>query len=781
MAAMDGSPSRPIMLPATIALSGSSFRRSRALIVGLSMIVAACTSSSGDGDPLSSSTSIDAEPNDEAGSSPSEPPPGDSTIAETPTSIDEPAETDDDCEQVRRINVVRQRSVPGGRQLHLALTGDGETAVSADLASCLEFEDERLGRLEAAAEPSPLGAGATLIVAPWNSADLVDVRTFIDQYAEAAPSNESIAVWSWTDDLRQVVGATTDRQRLADRLDAVPAIDRDALISIEDVADAAGEIWEDLADEAMLGLRSIVFVAPDFAGDELPDLDRDVVTDYWWTAVEINDRTVAPTVEDDGQGNADQSSGAADADDVASAAARRIAEMIAGRRSEPLVRVGFCDDGGDLDLTIRSGSSVDRSVGIGDAADEHVGRPCDPLAAASFEAPGMAVLDVVFDDEQRVAYDAAVASADALGGRDRLDPDAAPDPEWTGTVTSDGAGSPAPFVADFRGQSTIECARRSWSIDFDGADARHLFPGSGADEFILVSMCADPGYVHQIIGASVMHEFGVWNLESATVELRVDGESQGVYLAIEKLDDELRNDRTGVTSIVRRGYDIADIPTEVEYADDGVDAIARYDAVLAATEGVSGDGLVTGLSRVLDLDQYLRWIAVNVALGSGDYIDEVFFIAENSVDEAHEVTDFYTVHGWDPDGIFSACHRDGRFEIDDPNGLLVCTESVLDQRIFADPVIYDRYVDTLEDVLVELEPGRFEELSVAAAESVTRWFADTDVLAAMVEMIETHPERLDPVVAAEYVDTIAADLSEQYGNLRAELLDRIALYRNSEL
>lgn len=744
-----------------------SFQRSRVLLIGFSMVVAACTSGSNDGVTSSSSTTIDASivaPTGEVGGEVVQPPDAGSA---QPSPVDNLAEDDAGCDQIRRINLIRQRSVPGGRQLHLALTGDAESPVGIDLASCLEFEDARLGRLEVAVQPSPMGAGATMIVAPWNSVDVDDVRTFIDEYAQAAPANETIAVWSWTDDLRQIVGATTDRQRLADRLDAVPAVDRDALLSLDEVAEAAAEVWEDLADDALLGLRSIVFVAPDLAADELPDLDRDVVTDYWWTAVEINDRTVA------------SASGGGNDADAASAAARRIAEIIDGRRSEPLVRVGFCDDGGELDLTIRSGTSADRSVGIGDAADEHVGRSCDPATSASFGTPEMAVLNVVFDDEQRAEYEAAIAAAEALGGGDRVDPDASPDPEWTGTMTSDGAGSPAAFVANFRGQSTIECARRSWSIDFDGADARHLFSGSGADEFLLVSMCADPGYVHQIIGASVMKQFGVWNLESATVELRVDGESHGVYLAIEKLDDEVRNDRTGVTSVVRRGYDIAGIATEVEFAADDVDAIARYDSVLASTEGVSGGDLVEALGQRLDLEQYLRWIAVNVALGNGDYIDEVFFIAESSVDEAHEVTDYYTVHGWDPDGIFSPCHREGRFEIDDPNGLLVCTESVLDQRIFADPVIYDRYVDVLEEVLGSLEADRFGALASAAADSVTRWFDDSDLLAAMVELIDDDPERLDPAVAVEYVETVAAGLADQYTILRAELLDRIASYRNS--
>ncbi len=229
--------------------------------------------------------------------------------------------------------------------------------------------------------------------------------------------------------------------------------------------------------------------------------------------------------------------------------------------------------------------------------------------------------------------------------------------------------------------------------------------------------------------------------------------------------------------MVRRGYDVADLPTEVEYAADGVDALGDYEAVLAAGEGLSGAELVDALSDVLDLDQYLRWIAVNVALGSGDYIDEVFFIAEETVDADHEATVVHTVHGWDPDGIFSPCHRDGRFEIDDPNGLLVCTESLLDQRIFADQVVYDRYVDVLDGVLDELSTDRFEEFARAAAESVTRWFDDSDRLAAMVEFIEEDPERDDPAVAVDTVASIAGDLVDRYAALRDNLIERIDAYR----
>lgn len=726
------------------------------------LVLASCTGQPSADQSTPSTTSVTNTPATVDGRADSGVEAGEDGDSVAEPSADEPTVADPDaaaCEdRIDRISLVRQRSVPGGRQLHLSVTGDGDPTASA--AACLRVVDQRLGELPIAVSSSASGPGATLIVARWDVDHAEDSRAFVAQYLAASPSDEAIAVWTWTDDVRQLVGSTSDRARITTRLDATPGIAAPGVFDAASVAERAVETWEDIADDALLGHRTVIFVAPDVDLDELPDIDRDVVTDYWWLGTDLGKRTVVAPQDSSGS--------------AARQAAEEISMMLSEQQTDRLVVVGFCDDGGELDLSLTSGERQIRSFGIGDAADEHVGVDCDLQEAAAHAEFVMTTLDVTFADEQRAQYEAAVAAADAQDGRDRVDADRPPDPEWTGSVVWDERNQPVGFTADFRGQSTIACERRSWSIDLDGGDARHLLDASGTDEFVLVSMCADPGYVSQLTGISVMSQFDVWNLQHDTVELRVDGVSQGIYLLIENPDDEFRNDGSLVTSVIRRGYDVADLPSEVKFGDGGQTAsLDAYDDVLLATEGPRGDELVEALRMRMDLDQYLRWTAVNVALGSGDYIDEVYFIGEQSIDERHADTAYFSIHGWDPDGLFTECHRGGRLAIVDANGLLVCTESLLDRAIFADDVVYALYVE----VLAELTPESFGAATRRSAESIQRWLDVPDVAPAMVELIEIDARASDPAVASQVVNAAAADLASAYVSMHTELLDRIAAFR----
>lgn len=700
-------------------------KRLAALLVGLG----ACTGSA------TNST----EPTDTA------PPATDAVDApqSEPGSDGEPEERVERCEPaIERVRLVRQRSVPGGRQLHLALAlGDGTAVDAVRAAQCLTIADERLGELAASFGPAAAGPGATLIVARRSDGDADASRTVIDDVVASRPDDEVIAVWSWADDLVQVVGPTTDRDRIARRLDATWTASSADALPAADVAVEAAEEWERLADDALLGLRSIVFVAPSLELAEPPDLDRDVVIDHWIT-----------------------STGSVDAPPAATS-------------SGGLVVVGFCDDGGELDLSIADGDVVERSFGIGDAAVEHKGRPCTPDEARDATPPERLVLDATFRPDELEVYERALRQLDersSLPIGDRVD--ATDDVEWTATMIFGDPPESAPYTAKFRGRSTLGCERRSRTIDFDGGDARHLLAASGTDEFTLVSLCADPGYVRQLVGQQVMRMFDLWHLETSTVEFRIEGRSQGVYLLGERLVDEVRNDRTRVSSVIRRDYDIAGRPAEVDHVAEGTEAEARarYDELVAVAEELSGEELVEALRTRLDLDQYLRWIAVNTALGNGDYVDEVYFIGEETLGADGEPAEYFTIHAWDPDGIFTPCHREGRLAIEDPDGLLYCTEALLDRALFDDPVVEELYAETLASVLDRFGPEELAAIADEAAATVTRWLDDDEVAAAMNEFADAFP---DDGGVRDFVELVAADLVARYEAQRSELIDRLDAFR----
>ncbi len=650
------------------------------------------------------------------------------------------------CAEVDRLTAIRMRSAPGGRQLHISLADSEGRALDAGFVTCISLSDPELGDLPLVHSVSETGPGATLIVAQLTPENVADSREFIDAFVAQRPSDERIAVWAWSETLVQVVGATSDRALLENRLDARWTANTAAPAPAGEIATVAAEEWEDISDHALLGPRSIVFVAPNLELESLPDIDRDYVTDFWVVG----------------------STGTRQYPGDVGIAATGIAAVIDSVLEEGLSVLAFCDDGGPLELSFTSDGEVIRRVSFGDAALEHLDAACDLqviLDAAPQSAP---VIEVEFSSAERARFEELAENRDSATS-------------WTGELRIPGELAAAPFSGSFRGRSSLGCDRKSMSINLAGNDARHIVDSSGTDEFFLISMCLDDRYINQINGDRLMAEFGLWQLEWTTTEVRIDDESRGVYLFVEDLDQEFRLDRSRLRSVIRRRTDIDGKPADVAYAfDDEGDALARYDQFLASFNGLSGDDLVEALEASMDLEQYLRWVALMTLLGNGDYVDEVFFISEETVDANGAPADFYTIHGWDPDDLFSDCHHSGRFALEDPNGLLYCTESVLDHLIFADDIVYARYVDTLDALIATLTPERFSDSAEATRDELLVWFEAQEVRDAMLELLAANPEATDRDVAVGEINDATVRLIASFEANREALLLAIAAYRGEQ-
>ena len=730
-------------------------------------MVTACTATSG---PDTSDSQTTEAPRAVAESSDDEQAVSDGAGEEAPPNP-EPVDPDHDdadrmdskCEALDRVRLVRSESRPGGRRLHLQLTdGDGVATVPEVAQPCLVVGSERLGPLESVVSATPPTGGATLIVARWATADAAASRDAIDALIAELGATERVAVWAWSDELRQVVGATSDRALIARRLDAVWAADDAAVLDAAEAGDIAAEEWEDFNDDALLGARSVVFVAPTLDLGDRPDVDRDVVTDHW--------------IVNSGDGGRVIALDGGSASDAGAAVGVRIAEDAV----QPLTVVDVCDDGDALDLTFTAGDRELRSVGVGDAAIEHVGAQCHIDSGA---AVGSVETVASFDPPQRAVFDDAVAVADELSGRDRFDAggDGATDPEWSGSLSFDGGATTAPFEASFRGQSSIECKRRNWSVDLEGGDARHPYPGASSDEFVLASLCNDEGYVNTLIGSAVMSDLGIWSQAVGTTPFAIDDESRGVYAVIEHPVEDLRHENSRVVTVLRRRYDVIGVQPDVEYvadltARDESTIVNAYDRLIDTARDESGIAMVEALRGRFDLDQYLRWTAVMSLLGSGDHIDELYFVGTESVDADHEPVVYFQVNGWDPDDLYAECHRDGRFAIDDPTGLLSCTESLLDAELFSDPAVLELYVEQLESVLHAWTPERFAATAGDAAADITRHFGDADVVAALPELGDAG---IDQASSTTFVESTAASISERFDARHAELIEGIASYRTA--
>lgn len=377
--------------------------------------------------------------------------------------------------------------------------------------------------------------------------------------------------------------------------------------------------------------------------------------------------------------------------------------------------------------------------------------PCDAAAAARDAWPYGERVDVVFTPEEAAVYASRVAA------RSKAD--------FRASVRL-GAGDPLPATLHLRGQSSLACARKSYKVNLDGGAPRRLAPGAANDELLLISMCMDDGYYRQLFAERIASALGLFPLRSRLVTLGVDGDNRGVYLLLEDPTEALREDAVAPDAIIRRRLDQDGNRAEVHYAASGdADAALRsYDAMVAA----GGDP--DALARRLDVEGYLGWMAWATLLRNGDYVDEVYF---HGADEAGAGDPWYRVLGWDPDDLWSACHRGGAAAIPDAHGILYCAEADLDHLLFANPALYERFVARLEGLLAAYPIERMTELMAAVRAQLVAAVRDDATAAAMTELAAEHPEARTVAGFREVVsDLMNADLDRAaawLGELRAHI------------
>ena len=180
-----------------------------------------------------------------------------------------------------------------------------------------------------------------------------------------------------------------------------------------------------------------------------------------------------------------------------------------------------------------------------------------------------------------------------------------------------------------------------------------------------------------------------------------------MYLLIERADDLSAHHPTAA-AVIRRRLDRSVQVSEVEWTANRRPDLAfeEYESVIEFAEAYEGDDLAGELDERLDLDQYLRWLALMSLLENGDYSDEAFFVGD-PVARGAELGLRWHLQPWDPDDMFQPCHLDGVLEIVDPAGLTRCAESRIDAAILDDDGVLARYQTQLDTVLDEIPPARF--------------------------------------------------------------------------
>jgi len=650
-----------------------------------------------------------------------------------------------------------------GNGLSLLVRGTGAGKLSADDLALEGTQGEEIP-FAAAASALPRSFAYVVIDGLGEAASVSEELALAGEVIESLPADCSIALFRRCGDLQQVAGVSSDRDLLVSLLDEGSfSCDGDFGLGFDDmlpqVADevaVAGGTWYPaqrsvvviaagadafvagadafVADPADLPLGVDLYVA--VAGGPPEDAASDLLHLLPWVPGE-DDADVAQTLKQ-----------------------ALLAE------SEGVLAIGAClSDTKAEAVSLVAPDGAVCEIELPEWPEEEAGLACFADDVASGKRNYPRVFRFIMTPEERVVFDDYT--------KNKIKDDFA-------LSVQVGDSAPVAAKAHIRGQTSLDCARKNFSVDLDHGVPRHLRPYFASDEFYLISMCKDDRYHQQFLANVLASGLGLFLLSMDMVELVVGDESWGVYLLLEKNDLGIIEENSRVKAIIRRRFDPEDKLPDVEFpngASTEDPVAAGYWNLTSALDGLSGDELISRARELFDLDALLRLVAFHSLTGNGDWVDEVLFYSTESV-RGSKAGEWYRFMAWDMDDLYSDCHHSGKWAMKDPHGMVFCAEGDIELLLLADDVVYARYVDVLEDlILYRVTEGVFDAALDQTRGALLPFFDRPEICAAMVELLKSNPGASDPEVAK-------ADILDKMGKLKADflarrgkLLDLIAKYR----
>ncbi|MBN1950725.1 MAG: CotH kinase family protein [Bacteroidales bacterium] len=299
---------------------------------------------------------------------------------------------------------------------------------------------------------------------------------------------------------------------------------------------------------------------------------------------------------------------------------------------------------------------------------------------------------------------------------------------------------------EIRGESTLNFRRKSFSINMD--TSFYLFidaEGSARDveEFKLISLVYDFTYIEGAIAHSIFRQLGMWPTHSEYTEVRLNGHTQGLYLLIEDPVEYYLYEQ-GASLILRRGYNHSKSMSAINELKETKPAsvyLARFDSIYSYIRQYDGMQCYDSLQSVLDMPSYFTKMSVDLLLKNGDYTDEVFFYTAELGGK-----EIYRVSPWDYDDLFQIPHEIGRdwavgtvfgtrtYEsqqdiIDDVGESLVFSiEDDLDYKIAKDSVLYQKYLETLANVMQKIDAEVIEQIMLETRDTLQPFYHHPEII-----------------------------------------------------
>jgi spore coat protein H len=295
------------------------------------------------------------------------------------------------------------------------------------------------------------------------------------------------------------------------------------------------------------------------------------------------------------------------------------------------------------------------------------------------------------------------------------------------TLTFDGKVVPLKEV-HLHGNTTLNFERKSFSVD---ADEKIRICDTGCkpmDAIYLMSLSMEKNYYHNRLCFDLLKSLNLFPLQYKFVEVRINDNSQGIYLILQRPQDWSRKSADS-PFILRRGtqHEIAKERTTKDLPKDSVRRYRQqFGDLYKSIHQYHGKALYERLERIMHVDEYLRWMAFNYIIRNGDYSDELYFYIDPD-------TRRYRIIPWDYDDIFKKEPHEGmdvwKNRMDHAS-LVFSSEDDLDRAIAHDEYLYNKYLEKLADVMKELNAEKIDAALECIYQDLSPLFGSVEILKA---------------------------------------------------
>lgn len=283
-----------------------------------------------------------------------------------------------------------------------------------------------------------------------------------------------------------------------------------------------------------------------------------------------------------------------------------------------------------------------------------------------------------------------------------------------------------------------------------------IFSASPEDQLVTKNMI-----VYRLLKAAQ-----ITALETDYAEVVLNGKSQGLHMISKSPDSYLLEDKKAIVVFRRRYNDVIELKKAKKSLTE--QEITEYQNTLTQihhqlTE-LKGETLFLALSENLNLEKYMRWLALNFIVGNGDFADEVFFFGTKKPNGQI----YFEATPWDLDDTFSEkMHLQSipgmpnfRKTERSKKQLLFGYESRLDQAISRDPFLMAKYFQVVEQVATEITDEKVDQVISKVQTLLTPYLNDQDIL---------ENGRLDASKKVHSPEAVLRDLHKKADFLKARL------------